>query len=314
MIAEISHALVPFFFSIVAGYFAGKRNADNMPIASINKMLVDYALPFALFVYTARMPRAELVGHLVPVAVIVIFMLVPYFASLALSKYVFQVDPSRAAVRAVTVGMPNFAAVGLPLLVAVYGESSTLTVAFAITIASVVMSPACLILLERARSNGRPRQPQAQLLATALLNTFLKPVVFAPLGGIAFALIGWRLPDLIAQSLGIVGGTTAGLALFSTGLILATLPIRLNTEVFVALLLAHVLQPLLAWLCVRLFSVPAPVAGQLVLLAAIPCGSFGILFGLAYDVDDPTAGSTLVASSILSAVTLTITIYLLRYI
>ncbi|KAF1040443.1 MAG: hypothetical protein GAK33_00060 [Burkholderia lata] len=69
-----------------------------------------------------------------------------------------------------------------------------------------------------------------------------------------------------------------------------------------------------AWFCVRLFSVPAPMAGQLVLLAAIPCGSFGILFGLGYDIDDPTAGATLVASSLLSAVTLTITISLLRFV
>lgn len=318
MTEQISSALVPFFFSIAMGYFAGRTHAGNMPVVSINKMLVDYALPFALFVYTAKMPRAELVSHLVPVAVIVIFMLVPYFASLVLSKHVFHVDPSRSAVRAVTVGMPNFAAVGLPLLVAVYGESSTLTVAFAITVASIVMSPACLILLERARgaqhAPQHARQPDAQPLAGALLKTFLKPVVLAPLGGIAFSVLGWRLPTLIAQSLGIIGGTTAGLALFSTGLILATLPIRLNAEVGVALLLGHIVQPLLAWFCVRLFAVPAPMAGQLVLLAAIPCGSFGILFGLGYDIDDPTAGATLVASSILSAVTLTITISLLRFV
>ncbi|VWB34260.1 auxin efflux carrier [Burkholderia lata] len=313
MTAQLSSALVPFFFSIAMGYFAGKTNAGNMPIGSINKMLVDYALPFALFVYTAKMVRAELVSHLVPVAVIVIFMLVPYFASLVLSKHVFHVDPGRAAVRAVTVGMPNFAAIGLPLLVAVYGESSTLTVAFAITIASVVMSPACLILLERARGTERPGRPNAPPLAGALLNTFLKPVVLAPLGGMACSVLGWHLPTLIAQSLGIIGATTAGLALFSTGLILAALTIRLNLEVGVELLLGHIVQPLLAWFCVRLFSVPAPMAGQLVLLAAIPCGSFGILFGLGYDIDDPTAGATLVASSLLSAVTLTITISLLRF-
>jgi len=314
MTSELAHALVPFFFSIAMGYFAGKSHAGNLPIVSINTMLVDYALPFALFVYTAKMPRAALASHLAPIAVITIVMLVPYFASLALSKHVFHVDASRRAVRAVTVGMPNFAAVGLPLLVAVYCESSTLTVAFAITIASVVMSPACLILLERARSAGRPRQPQAPLLAHALRNTFTRPVVVAPLAGIAFSLLGWHLPALIGQSLGLIGGTTAGLALFSTGLILAALPIRLNAEVFVALLLGHLVQPLLAWLCVRLFAVPAPLAGQLVLLAAIPCGSFGILFGLAYDIDDPTAGATLVASSVASAATLTVTIYLLRFI
>jgi malonate transporter and related proteins len=309
---EIAYALVPFLFSIAVGFFAGRISGGKLPIVSINTMLVDYALPFALFVYTTRMQRASLNSHLLPVLVLTIVMLIPYFVSLLLSRYTFKVERTRAAVRAVTIGMPNFAAVGLPLLHAVYGDASTLTVALAITTASVVMSPACLILLERAKSDGSG-QPKLHLLAKALLNTFLKPVVLAPIAGVLWSLAGLHLPDLVAQSLNIIGSTTAGLALFSTGLVLAAQPFQLNVEVFVCVALSNVVQPLLAWACTLIFAMPAAIAGQVVLLAAIPCGSFGILFGLAYDVKDPTAGTILVASSLISALSLTVTIYLLRY-
>ncbi|OXC72725.1 AEC family transporter [Caballeronia sordidicola] len=312
MIHEISYALVPFFFSMATGYLAGKLARGAMPLSSINTMLVDYALPFALLLYTAKMQRASLSSHLMLILLLVVVMLAPYFVSLALSRFIFNAAPSDAAVRAVTVGMPNFAAVGLPLLHSVYGDDSDLTVALAITIASVVMSPAGLILLERAKtyeSGG----PQTNLLAKALVTTLVKPIVIAPILGILVSLAGWQLPGLLVQSLNIIGSTTAGLALFSTGLILASQPFRLDKEVWTGVALSNVLQPLIAFLLVVLLALPKPIAGEAILLSAIPCGSFGILFGLSYGVQDTTAGTTLVASSVLSIISLTATIFLLGY-
>jgi malonate transporter len=315
MTHQIASALIPFFFSMGAGFFAGKVNPGRMPLSSINTMLVDYALPFALFLYTARIEPADLASHATLIAVLVVVMLAPYFISLALSRLWFRVDLGRAAVRSVTIGMPNFAAVGLPLLHAVFGDDSRLTVALAITTASVVMSPAALILLERAGprtpNETDPTEIHSKLLYKAFRNTFLKPVVLAPIAGIACAILGWRLPDLATQSLNIVGNTTAGLALFSTGLILAAQPFRLDAEVWVGVALSNVLQPLLALLLVTALGLKHEIAGQAILLSAIPCGSFGILFGLPYGITDTTAGTTLVASSILSAATLSITIFLI---
>src|SRR5471032_174783 len=315
MTYQIASALIPFFFSMGAGFFAGKVNPGRMPLSSINTMLVDYALPFSLFLDAARIKPADLASHATLIAVLAVVMLAPYLISLSLSRLWFRVNLGHAAVRSVTIGMPNFAAVGLPLLHAVYGDDSRLTVALAITTASVVMSPAALILLERSRSHTtnttNTTETRSGLLCIALQNTFLKPVVLAPIAGVAFAVLGWRLPDLATQSLNIVGSTTAGLALFSTGLILAAQPFRLDVEVWVGVALSNVLQPLLSLILVTILGLKREIAGQAILLSAIPCGSFGILFGLTYGVTDATAGTTLVASSILSAATLSITIILI---
>ncbi|WP_411828609.1 AEC family transporter [Paraburkholderia madseniana] len=184
------------------GYLAGKLTRGAMPLSSINTMLVVYALPFALFLYTAKMQRSSLHSHLVLILLLVTVMLVPYFASLALSHFLFKAAPPNAAVRAVTIGMPNFAAVGLPLLHSVYGEASDLAVALAITTASVVMSPAGLILLERAKTRDNDG-PHSNLLAKALITTFVKPIVIAPLLGVLVSLAGWQLllaPTIDASS------------------------------------------------------------------------------------------------------------------
>ncbi|MFL9986169.1 AEC family transporter [Paraburkholderia sediminicola] len=99
----------------------------------------------------------------------------------------------------------------------------------------------------------------------------------------------------------------------STGLILASQPFRPDKEVCVGVALSNVIQPLIAFFLVVVFALPKPIAGQAILLSAIPCGSFGILFGLSYGVQDTSSGTTLVVSSVLSIVTLTGTIFLLGY-
>ena len=56
-----------------------------------------------------------------------------------------------------TVALPNYAALGLPILGSVLGESSsTLSVAVSIACGSVLMTPFCLLILERekARAEG----------------------------------------------------------------------------------------------------------------------------------------------------------------
>lgn len=139
--SEIAFALIPFLLSMGAVYVAGRASNGTMPLSSINTMLVSYALPFALFLYTAKMQCTSLAGHALLILVLVAVMLVPYFVSLSMSRYAFRTNLAHAPVRAVTIGMPNFAAVGLPMLRAVNCPDSDLTVAIAVTTAAVLMSP-----------------------------------------------------------------------------------------------------------------------------------------------------------------------------
>jgi malonate transporter and related proteins len=76
-------------------------------------------------------------------------------------------------------------------------------------------------------------------------------------------------------------------------------------------LLKNVVQPLLAFWLVRALGVPDPIAGQTVLLIAIPAGFFGMVFGANHNVSSEEAGSTLVLSSLFSVVTLAAFIVLL---
>ena len=61
MAVEIAEALVPVFFVMFLGYFAGARRIiDNHHIASLNVLLMTFALPVALFVGVAQTSRSGL--------------------------------------------------------------------------------------------------------------------------------------------------------------------------------------------------------------------------------------------------------------
>ena len=69
-------------------------------------------------------------------------------------------------------------------------------------------------------------------------------------------------------------------------------------------LLKNVVHPLLAGALILALPMDRHTARVALLLCSLPCGFFGVLFGLRYGLDSHVAGSTLIVSSLASVVTL----------
>jgi malonate transporter len=304
----IASALVPVFFVMLLGYFAGKRRiVDNTNIASLNHTLMMFALPAALFTAIARTSREVIVQNASLMLVLAISLLVVFIVMALLQYKAFKMSQADGAVQTLTVSFPNFASIGLPLLVSVYGGDAALPVAVAIATGSVTISPLTLTLLELSKQDGAGKSGIARFLG-ALRKSVSKPIFIAPLLAVILALLGVHMPPLVDKSLGVIGAATAGMGLFLTGLILSAQPIRITGNVVLGAALKNIIQPLIALAVVKALNVPEPLAGEVVLLVAIPAGFFGLVFGAGYGSRPAVAGSTLVASSLLSIVTLAIAI------
>ena len=95
MALMIAEALVPIFFVIFLGYFAGARRIiDYQNLASLNVLLVTYAAPTALFVGVAQISRSGLKENGKLVLVLVISMLVIFGITFALNHCVFRLSPT----------------------------------------------------------------------------------------------------------------------------------------------------------------------------------------------------------------------------
>jgi len=304
----IAEGLVPVFFVMFLGYFAGARRIiDNQQVASLTALVMTFALPAALFVGVAQASRNGLEENGRLVLVLVISMLVIFGITFALNHYFFRLSPGENAVQSLSVGFPNFAAVGLPLLGSVLGPGSAVSAAVSLAAGSVFISPLAMAVLEaRGKAAGSSPHP----IATALCHSLSKPIAIAPVAGLVVSLLGIHLDEVVSHALNLIGATGAGLACFVTGLVLSAQPVRLNANVGVSVLIKNIILPLVAYAIALVLGMSGEIAREAILLSAIPAGFFGVLFGLNYGVRSQAIGSTLILSYLFSVFTLTAAILL----
>ncbi len=309
MIQIIAHALVPIFFVIGLGYVAGlTRSIDNHHVGELNALVMQFALPASLFVATATTPWAKMRGEESLVLLLGIGMLLLYGIWYGLVR---RLGASReeSSIQALTIALPNFAAAGLPIVQAVVGTTGTVHVAIAIAAGSILPSPITLLILELAQpSDGRIST--VRRLARSIGRSLLKPIVAAPVIGTLLSFAGLDLDPLTQSSLQLIGVSAGGVALFLTGLVLSSQPFRMTGTVAAATFVANVVQPALVWALTLVLPVPAEQARIAILLAAMPSGFFGILFGINYKTQSQDVGSIVIASTVLSLVTVGATILL----
>jgi malonate transporter len=144
----------------------------------------------------------------------------------------------------------------------------------------------------------------AGLAFRAVGRALINPVVLSPIAGIVFAFLGIPLPQAVTDALMLIGQATGGVALFLTGLILSSQRLLLNSNVVSGVLLKNVALPLVVAGLALLLPMSREAARAAILLAALPSGFFGVLFGLTYGIESREVGSTLILSSVVSIVTL----------
>jgi malonate transporter len=112
------------------------------------------------------------------------------------------------------------------------------------------------------------------------------------------------LPTYIERSLTLFAVATAGAALFLTGLVLSAQRFRLSWSVGWSVVGKTLLQPALCLGAARAVGLTAEQTRHVVLITAIPCGFFGVVFGKSFDTPAEVASSSLIASTLVGVVTL----------
>ena len=136
------------------------------------------------------------------------------------------------------------------------------------------------------------------------------PIVPALVLAIAFVITRIGLSGTSTRSLTLMEQVAGGAGLFLTGLIVSAQVLKLDLNVTIQTLAFNVAHPLLVAGLAWPFAVSPLAAREAIVLAALPAGFFGILFGLRFGVSSGAAGTKLIASTVLSAVTLSVAIYL----
>lgn len=303
-------ALAPIFFVMGLGYGAGRLHIiDNRQVDGFNMLVMNFALPAALFAATASAPRREMLEQAPLFGIMTLVMLVMFLSWYGLVRRFLRTSSADASLEALTIAFPNMAGVGLPILQAVLGPSGAVPLTITLAAGAIVISPLSLVLAELG--GARTAEPSARRLARVLRAALTKPVVVAPALGIIYSLAALDLSDVADASLLLIGNSAAGVALFLTGLILSAQSFRLDWKIAGAAGMADIVRPLVTAAVVFALPIPPEVARIAVLLSAVPSGFFGILFAVNYRLDPAAMGSMVIASTGASVATMAVAIAVL---
>ena len=304
MTAVLANALVPIFAGLLLGYLAGIwRVMDNQDVQSLITFVMSFSIPCALFLAVASTSLRDLREQAAPALVLTLVYIALYAISFLWARSREQMNLSESAVYALTLGFPNSAAVGLPLLGSVFGPRSAVTVAAALAIGSITVSPLTLMILE-ANGRGARRGSAWRAVFPALWHSIKKPIVWAPILGLVFACTGSNLPAFASRSLAVMGSAADGAALVLTGLVVSAQVFQIRASTFLSVFLKNALQPALAFVAAWSLNLPIEQIRYVTLIGAMPCGFFGVVFGKHFGSSPPLASSSLIASYVVGIPTL----------
>lgn len=307
----IFEIILPVFGTLGLGYGAARLGVfDEAANRGLSVFVFSFALPLLLFraIAQAELPDALPLGYLLSyyLGAFAVFGL----AMLA-TRALFARRLNEQAVLGLGASFSNTGMLGIPLVMTAYGEAAALPLFAMIAFHSLLMLPPTTALIEAALGGKHSVGALLISLAKSIGST---PIIWGLSAGLVVALTGFDLPgpvDAVAKSL---GAAATPCALFALGASLTRYSLGANLkEPMVLVLLKVVVHPLLVWLlATRVFDVPSLWVATAVTLAALPAGITPYLFAQRYEVCQATVASAVFLSTVLSVVTLSVLMFLLR--
>ncbi|MFN4065471.1 AEC family transporter [Azoarcus communis] len=303
--------ILPVFGTLGLGYVAARFGAfDEAANRGLSLFVFNFALPLMLFraIAQAELPDAMPWGYLLSyyIGAFVVFGL----AMLA-GRMMFARRLDEQGVIGLGAAFSNTGMLGIPLVMTAYGPSAALPLFVMIACHSLLLLPPTTALIEAAQGGKRPTRELLVNLSKSILAT---PIIWGLSAGLVFALSSIEIPgplDVVVKGL---GSAATPCALFALGASLTRYSLAGNLrEPMVLVALKTVIHPLLVWvLAAHVFEVPQLWVMTAVLLAALPAGITPYLFAQRYGVCQQAVASSVFLSTLLSVLTLSVLLFLLR--
>lgn len=299
------YAIVPVIVVMGAGFMAGRRRMfDAADAARFNKVVLDFALPAALFVSIVQASRSALVQDLKLMMVATAAIMGCFMAVYFVFRYCFKGnDGADGAVSALISGSPSIGFLGFAVLEPIFG--ATPEVALVVAIVGIVVNaigiPVGLSLLALARRShgGAPQQRGSAWRPVA--EALSKPVAWAPMLAVLWVMAGIPWPAWLSPSFALMAKANASLAVFSAGITLSAIKIRMDSQAVWGCLMKMILMPAVALALGILCRMDPSGIKMLVVASALPPAFSGIIIADEYQTFVAPGTTSLALSVILFA-------------
>lgn len=304
MMHIILYAIVPILVVMLAGYISGKKGVfSGADAKKFNKVVLDYALPAALFVSIVQASRDMLAKDIKLTIISLVVIMACFMLVYFIYRYCFKKNTGGdAAVMALISGSPTIGFLGFAVLEPIFG--TTPRVALVVAIVGIVVNavgiPVGLSLLnasnaEQLEKNGgkkpNPWKP--------VIHALEQPVAWAPILAVIMVLVGIKWPVWLSPSFDLIAKANASMAVFAAGITLSAVKVTLNWQAILGSILKMIVMPAALLAVGLLFKMDPMNLKMLVVAGCLPPAFSGIIIASEYNTYVATGTSSLTLSVIL---------------
>jgi predicted permease len=281
------------------GYLVGRaRTLDLAPITGLTVLVLVPAIVFDSLA-RATLPRDVLSRLVLHVA---LQMAVVWGLTVLVARLVGWSGASESGLLLATL-FSNSGNIGLPLALFAFGPDGLAVAGGWFAVMSIASSTVGPYLAARAQVGVRG----------ALGRVARQPIIYAVAAGVIVNLSGWTLPGPVANASRLLAGGAVALMLLLLGLQLARLTVREEASgATLATVIRLAVAPPVAWAVGRLVGLEGMAFAVAVVQASTPTSITSALWALEFDARPALVSAAVVLSTVVSVVTLTVLLALLK--
>jgi malonate transporter len=309
---DVFGLVLPFFGLIFLGVLVARLTRQPLEaLGWMNTFIIYVALPALFIQLLSKTPMERLTefGY--------IFGAV--FSTFAVFALMFGLSMLRSSgavaentIRSLAAAYGNIGYMGPGLALLAFGPEAAVPVALIFCFENIMHFTLAPTLMALAGSGGKASPLR---LATGVIRSIgLHPFIIATAIGVAMAWSGLSAPLPLETLLAMLAGAAAPCALFAMGVTLALRPLtRIPSDIAVISALKLAVHPVLCYLVLSLLGDFDPTwVFTAVLLAALPTATNVFVIAQQYGVWVQRASASVLATTVLSVVTVTALLYLIK--
>ncbi|MDE5773416.1 MAG: AEC family transporter [Muribaculaceae bacterium] len=301
----ILYAVVPIIVVMLAGFIAGKKGAfSGADAKKFNKVVLDFALPAALFVSIVQASREDLAKDIKLTLVSAIGIMACFMAVYFIFKYCFKKNTGAdAAVSALISGSPTIGFLGFAVLEPIFGTKPSVALVVAIVgiVVNAIGIPVGLSLMNASLAKQNPDAVKGKKESAwkPVLHALEQPVAWAPILAVVWVLVGIPWPKAMSPSFDLIAKANASMAVFSAGITLSAVKFSINWQAILGSIMKMVVMPAVLLILGLLVHMDPFNLKMLVVAGAMPPAFSGIIIADEYNTYVATGTSSLTLSVIL---------------
>jgi predicted permease len=299
VIAAFVQSVLPVLLIGGLGYLVGRARA--LDLAPITGLAVLVLVPAIVFDSLARatLPR-DLLSRL---ALHVVLQLAGVWVlTVLVARLAGWRGPAQAGLLLATL-FANSGNVGLPLALFAFGSEGLAIAGGWFAIMAIGGSTIAPYLAARSQVGVRE----------ALARVVRQPIIYAVVAGVIVNVAGWSLPAPVVNASRLLAGGAVAVMLLLLGLQLARMTVREEARgAALATAVRLLAVPPIAWVLGKLVGLDGMALAVAVLQASTPTAVTSALWALEFDARPALVSAAVVLSTVVSVVTLTVLLAVLR--